>query len=400
MRGGVLVAVVGTICGGCFQLDIPPGSLRCTEECPGEMECVEGRCFPKGWKPSADATYETDLGAGADLDGAPPPGWWNAAWSRRRKLTFHNAAAQVDLLDFPVLVVLDASRVDYSRTRTYGEDVRFVDADGKTVLAHEIEAWTQGGTSFIWVRVPKVDMASTTDHIWLYHGNGAAGDGQQPAAVWHPSYKAVWHLHDGFQDSTANAMHATNFGSTDAPGVIADGRAFDGQGQYIDTNDSRDLQSFTVMVWAQGASVPDNDDVNGPLLREENYQLCWDHAAPYPRAAVSYLHTGGIWRAAQFGTLQAETWYLLAATLDGGTLVAYVNGAKTDSDTQSPVTLSSTHTAKIGRHAHKSSVPVNFFEGRVDEVRIADVARSADWIAAQHASMTDAFIGYGMEESR
>lgn len=400
MRLGVPVAVVATVCGGCFQLDIPPGSLRCTEACPGEMTCVAGRCYPEGWKPPADAAPDADRGAGADLDGAAPAGWWNAAWGRRRKLTFQNATAKVDLLDFPVLVVLDASRVDYGRTRAHGEDLRFVDADGKTVLAHEIEVWTQGGTSFIWVRVPKVDRASTIDHIWLYHGNGSAGDGQQPAAVWHPSYKAVWHLHGGFQDSTANAMHATNFGTTDTPGVIAGGRAFDGQSQYIDTNDSRDLQRFTVMAWAQGASVPDNDDVNGPLLREENYQLCWDHAAPYPRAAASYQHAGGIWRAAQFGALQAGTWYLLAATFDSGTLVAYVNGAKTDSDTQSPVVLSSSYTAKIGRHAHKSSVPVNFFEGLVDEVRIADVARSSDWIAAQHASMTDVFIDYGAEASR
>jgi hypothetical protein len=34
-----------------------------------------------------------------------------------------------------------------------------------------------------------------------------------------------------------------------------------------------------------------------------------------------------------------------------------------------------------------------------DEVRVADAARSADWIAAQYDSMTDAFITFSPEEN-
>jgi hypothetical protein len=39
-----------------------------------------------------------------------------------------------------------------------------------------------------------------------------------------------------------------------------------------------------------------------------------------------------------------------------------------------------------------------FLQGKVDEVRIANVVRSADWMAAQHLSMTDAFASFGAEE--
>ena len=38
-------------------------------------------------------------------------------------------------------------------------------------------------------------------------------------------------------------------------------------------------------------------------------------------------------------------------------------------------------------------------EGQLDEVRIADVARSADWVAAQYASMTDTFVSYGAAQT-
>src|SRR5262249_22987849 len=36
-----------------------------------------------------------------------PPGWWDAAWTKRKKLVFDRATRATDLLDFPLLVVLD-----------------------------------------------------------------------------------------------------------------------------------------------------------------------------------------------------------------------------------------------------------------------------------------------------
>ena len=40
-----------------------------------------------------------------------------------------------------------------------------------------------------------------------------------------------------------------------------------------------------------------------------------------------------------------------------------------------------------------------YWDGGIDEVRISALARSADWIAAQHQSMIDAFITFGPEEN-
>jgi hypothetical protein len=38
------------------------------------------------------------------------------------------------------------------------------------------------------------------------------------------------------------------------------------------------------------------------------------------------------------------------------------------------------------------------FLGRLDEVRVAPVVRSAEWMATEYRSMTDALIDYGPEE--
>ncbi|NIQ77437.1 MAG: hypothetical protein GTO14_13105, partial [Anaerolineales bacterium] len=71
-----------------------------------------------GW---FDASENTSSGSGGS--------WWNQSWSRRRKITFNNSQPQ-NLINFPVLIKLDSSRIDYANTKDLGEDIRFVDADG------------------------------------------------------------------------------------------------------------------------------------------------------------------------------------------------------------------------------------------------------------------------------
>ncbi|MHC5115041.1 MAG: DUF2341 domain-containing protein, partial [Planctomycetota bacterium] len=121
-------------------------------------------------------------------------GWWDVNWNERRELTFLNTGQSENLADFPVLVVLDSSRIDYTKTLNAGEDLRFVDADDTTVLSHEIEEWNESGTSYVWVKVPQVDGSSDTDSIWMYYDNTGAADGQDPGAVWTNGYEGVWHL--------------------------------------------------------------------------------------------------------------------------------------------------------------------------------------------------------------
>jgi hypothetical protein len=89
--------------------------------------------------------------------------WWDVNWTRRQQLTFNNAASTQNLVDFPVLIALDNTRIDYSLTQNQGQDLRFFDADG-TPLAYEIESWNESGTSYVWVRTAD-DLGSTTDSI-------------------------------------------------------------------------------------------------------------------------------------------------------------------------------------------------------------------------------------------
>jgi biopolymer transport protein ExbB len=98
--------------------------------------------------------------------------WWNTSWGLRRKITFNNSGQPTNLNDFPVLVRLDNTRVEYFRTQNLGQDIRFVDADDTTLLSHEL--WNEAGSSYVWVRVPQVTGGSSTDFIWMYYGSSTS----------------------------------------------------------------------------------------------------------------------------------------------------------------------------------------------------------------------------------
>ncbi len=142
------------------------------------------------------------------IPAAADANWWNASWTARRKLTFNNAAQATNLVGFPVMVRLDSGRIDYAKVQDSGQDLRFVDADNLTVLPHEIETWNEAGSSYVWVRVPQVNAASTTDFIYVYYGNPAAADGQNAAGAWDADFKMVHHLRET-GDSTRTRPRTT-----------------------------------------------------------------------------------------------------------------------------------------------------------------------------------------------
>ncbi|MDH3718343.1 MAG: DUF2341 domain-containing protein, partial [Planctomycetota bacterium] len=206
---------------------------------------------------ASDDAYSTS--EGTPLNVVVPGSWFNASWSARQKLTFDNLAQTENLADFPVLVQLEATRIDYSKTQDAGEDLRFVDGSG-TVLDHEIESWDESGTSYVWVKVPEVLGSSNSDFIWMYYDNPIVSDGQNAAGVWSSSYRGVYHLNEDpgaggvLADATLNTFDATNQGTTDAGGVISNGQAFDAaSSQYIDLGADRaflnNVSAATLSAW-------------------------------------------------------------------------------------------------------------------------------------------------------
>lgn len=115
--------------------------------------------------------------------------WWDSSWTRRIKLDFGNASRAENLTNFTVLVALNSGNIDYTKTKDDGSDLRFLDADGTTVLDYEIEKWDEAGTSYVWVKVPQINASSNTDYMYMYYNNASATAGATGTATWDSSYQ-------------------------------------------------------------------------------------------------------------------------------------------------------------------------------------------------------------------
>ncbi|MFQ5636345.1 MAG: LamG-like jellyroll fold domain-containing protein, partial [Gammaproteobacteria bacterium] len=108
-------------------------------------------------------------------------------------------------------------------------------------------------------------------------------------------------------------------GATWIGGQIGAAISFDGQNDFVQTGFAKHLPGWTVSAWVRSPAAPAAGVPNGPVHREDNFVISWDHPAEAFRGAMA-LSVGGDWRAASFGPLLPNTWHHLAGTYDGETL--------------------------------------------------------------------------------
>ena len=100
----------------------------------------------------------------------PTLAWWDSDWEYRRPITIQSNAS---LTDYQVLIELNDTNFDFSKTNSDGSDIRFVDEDDATKLSYWIEEWDASSQSAkIWVNVTSIPAGEKT--IYLYYNNSGA----------------------------------------------------------------------------------------------------------------------------------------------------------------------------------------------------------------------------------
>jgi hypothetical protein len=348
------------------------------------------------------------------------PGWADTRFSFRKNITIN--AISANLTNFPVLVDLYDPDLQ-NDAQTSGNDIFFTNASGH-ILDHEIELYQRIYNSshahlVAWV---KVNLSSTQDTlISMYYGNPAINNQENPAGVWSNGYQAVYHLSEDptgtVYDSTANNNDGTSSGSmtsSDQTQGIFDGSIdFDGSDDLLNVGDvnSNSWPGITVQSWIY-------HDVTGDdrIICKSPTTVTSDHIFSLAvftegsddklRIRLSTDGAGGSPAGPQrdsAANFTTSTWHHLAFTWDSTSerIYLYIDGSQDinsffkdgDSimDSALPVILANVNTGSSNR----------YYDGKIDEARISNVARSSDWLNTEYNNQNNpnSFYSIGGVES-
>lgn len=323
--------------------------------------------------------------------------WWNGDWSARKQITLDTSTSGAEtregLVNVPVLVRLHTGNFDFLSAKDDGADLRFIDGDDKTPLKFHIEKYDAvNELALVWVQVARLPPGNKAQHLWLYSGNEKAGPAGDAKGSYDVNQIGVYHFAEAAgapQDATGYANHAREFsGARFAGAAIGGGVKFDGETTLVIPS-SPSLKvgpaagatySAWVRVEAAGQSsilFSHQDGGKSIVLALENGQV----VATVNDGSVSLRTSPGV-------DLPPGSWHHVALAV-GEEARLYVNGQKVAEVAARCPELAGELT--VGRG----------FKGELDELELANAARSADWIrvAALGQGGDARLVAYGEDEA-
>jgi biopolymer transport protein ExbB len=327
--------------------------------------------------------------------------WWQDDWHYRKQIavdtTPQGAAINQALGRTALLVRLHTGNFTFDGVKEDGADLRFVAADDKTVLNHQIESFDAlMGMALIWVDVPNVEGGQRQD-IWMYYGNQkapATGNGQ---LTFDPNYTALYHF-DGATGTPAKDTTAYGNTAQSATGAAIDGvvgRALQFSGQPLLLPASPSLQhnagsAFTFSAWLR------LDQASGEqliLARREGANSLLIGA----NQGVPFVEIDGQ-RAVATQALNPGQWQHVALTAEGSKVTLFINGREAATLAQAMPAFNSV--MAIGADLHEG--PFQPFVGAIDELRLSKVSRPATLLLADATSQgaESKLVAYGVDEEQ
>lgn len=317
--------------------------------------------------------------------------------SNPRTLVFQNSESTVDLIDFPVLVSLDATRIAYGDVTNAATDLRFHDPVTDLDLPFDVDTWNPRGESAVWVRIPRLHAASTTDSILMFYGADARGLASS-RDVWR-GYQLVLHgSPSDFHNAAGTAYSGVDSGITAIDGPIGSAYGLHGGGEHtITLADSGALfngwQQFTLELWMYVDIASAEQLTFEPRFLDKGPALSLGRLfkAPGLEGFVDFQIDLGLTSntvtAPQIVPL--KRWFHFVYAYDGQNLWLYRNGIYIDvMHFMSPQALvADANPVVLG--ATSDALP-----GGLDEIRFSSTYHDPDWVFAQELSMTRQLVHF------
>jgi hypothetical protein len=257
-----------------------------------------------------------------------------------------------------------------------------------------IESYSaSSGTIVGWVMIPSLNTsASVTLSVCVGNAAVSAYQGGAAGSEFDTNVSAAYHLPDGSTLSTIDFSSNANNGNqhntpTAVVGEIGGGAGFvAASSQYISGSNIFNGAHATVSGWVNLLAYPSSPGFLLGLVNGLNSGT-YDRALSIDSSGLVtwYIYDGGFKSVTSASALGLNAWHDLAGTDDGVNIRLYVDGTQVASGA-----------ARDGYTGY--SVPNFFLSGstfaytylsfKVDEARLASVARSAGWIATEYANQS------------
>jgi hypothetical protein len=342
---------------------------------------------------------------------------WGSGESRfsgfnwRKKITLNKTifSGIETLINFPLLVSLkdpDLRHINRGGKMIHlkGNDIRFSKMDGETPLLSQVESYNpETGELLAWVLIDT--LKPFNENLLYIYFSRAEISGLMPDLIWENDYQAIWHFNTGLHADNSRKIRATAIGTSSCNGKIANGRMFNALSEecaYYPWAQDLDLKSdISISAWV----YPIQKGREQVIVSNQG-----DHAGGYRlyldkqnKVAFDFISADGVRHGpgdASGGTpLSTGEWYYVSAvySLTEHSIQTYLNGVpdRIYISTQSPAPTPSP--LQIGRDLFNVQ---SYFSGALDELRISNKPKSAQWIAFEYLNQKSSLASFrvGMAE--
>ena len=282
--------------------------------------------------------------------------------------------------NFPLLVRLNSGNFPFSQAQSDGRDLRFATAAG-AMLSYQIEQWDAvNGKAAVWVKIPAI-TGNARQEIIMYWGKSGVATASSGSSVFSSSngYASVHHMSDTLADTVGTTTPANN-STTATNGLIGRARSFAaGQG----------IQCGTAITGLPTGSGPFSTGVWIRPSTSGNVLLGWGLEQGQGKVIVNLTSPPRIRVDGYFGgadisgtaAIPTSEWSYVVQTFQSTACKLYVNGVLDASTGGGLMNMPTPCRFDIG-----GFVPTHGynFVGDMDEVRISNVVRSANWVKLEY----------------
>ena len=286
-----------------------------------------------------------------------PPGPWINYWRRefiingisfkyRRKLIINEQAGK-NLTNYQVLLKLDETNFDFSKTQQNGDDIRFVDINNN-FLSYWIEKWDSfNKEARIWIKIPSIP-ANSTINIWMYYGNQTISSKSNVTSTFEyiiNNLVASWHFDEGsgtkIYDSSGNNYNGDVSGALWYNGIFGSALKYN-QDDYVEFCDIPEIKHHdaTFAAWIKINNLDRDGDIftKGPHSTNVPILIWYDKTVGSPAdigagntktiSVLSYDGSVQHWVAAPSNSINDNNWHhiIIIIKVDQNMIKIYIDG--------------------------------------------------------------------------